>query len=259
MVSLTNEQFGLLQLSIEALQQEIARLRLNLIVEADFDRLVAVLKAGQVGVLNPTFDPHLNPPGPDDFWLHVTDIDGQTAACIASRFFETDDFTDLVQSGTLFHPKGMKHFVGDETVEIIETTARIRGLVNYAGGLWVNPPWRKKGLSLILPYLGRSLAIRNFGADYSCGYHLRSLARTPLPLEVYGYAHQELSYRGYYPPAGGYEEMYLGYVDLEESVERVRGLPDHKVYPVTLAPDPKRPRADPMPMEFRANPMPLEP
>jgi len=259
MISLTNDQFGLLQLSIEALQQEIARLRLNLIVEADFDRLVAALKAGQVGVLNPTFDPHLNSPGPDDFWLHVTDIDGQTAACIATRFFDTDDFTDLVQSGTLFHPKGMKHFVGDETVEIIETTARIRGLVNYAGGLWVNPPWRKKGLSLVLPYLGRSLAIRNFGADYSCGYHLRSLARTPLPLEVYGYAHQELSYRGYYPPAGGYEEMYLGYVDLEESVERVRSLPEHKVYPVALAPDPKRPRADPMPMEFRAKPALLEP
>lgn len=246
MASLDRAQFGLLQQSIEVLQQQIARLGLNLIVERDFDKLVSVLTQGGVKVLNPTFDPNCNPIGKDDFWLNVTDEDGCTAACIAARIYETDDFSDLIASGTLFHPRGLKAFVGDREVEILPTQRLISGVVNYAGGLWVNPAWRKCGLALTLPYLSRSLAVRNLGADFSCGYHLRSLAMSPLPVEVYGYAHQELSYRGYYPPAGGYEEMHLGYIDLGESLGRIESLPDHPQYPISMTPDPRIVVADPL-------------
>lgn len=247
MISLSQTEFGLLQLSIETLQQEIAKLGLNMVVERDFHRLSAALQKGQVGVLNPTFDPDLNPIGKDDFWLNLMDEDGGTAACIAARFFESENFTDLAAAGTLFHPGGMKAFVGDEPVEILETSRKIGGLINYAGGLWVRTDYRKKGLALILTYLSRSLAIRNFGADFTCGYHLRSLALSPLPLQVYGYAHQELSYRGFYPPAGGHEEMHLGYVDLEQSLGRIRDLPEHQIYPIALFSNPDLRIIDPMP------------
>lgn len=249
MISLTQAEFGLLQLSIEALQQQIAKLRLNLVVERDFHKLTAVLRESQVGVINPTFDPDRNPIGRDDFWLNVTDEDNSTVACIAARFFVSENFTNLAASGTLFDPRGLRAFVGDEPVEILETSRRIHGLINYAGGLWVRGDWRKQGLSLILPYLSRSLAIRNFGADFTCGYHLRSLALSPLPLKVYGYAHQELSYRGHYPPAGGYEEMHLAYVDLEESLGRIRGLPAHRIYPIAMFRDPDLRIVDPIPLD----------
>ncbi len=249
MISLKQGEFGLLQLSIEALQQKIATLGLNLVVERDFHRLTVALKNGQVGVINPTFDPDRNPIGRDDFWLNLMDQDGATAACIAARFFKSENFTDLIASGILFDPGGMKAFVGDEPVEILETSRQIRGLINYAGGLWVRTDYRKKGLALVLTYLSRSLAIRNFGADFTCGYHLRSLALSPLPLQVYGYAHQELSYRGFYPPAGGYEEMHLGYVDLDESLGRIRDLPEHQIYPIAMFRDPDLRIVDPMPQD----------
>lgn len=245
MANLSHAQFSLLQLSIEVFQQEIARLRLNLTFERDFDKLVSVLIQGGVKVLNPSFDPNSNPIGKDDFWLNVTDEDGVTVACIAARIYETPDFTDLVASGTLFHPRGLRAFVGDQQVEVLPTKRPISGVINYAGGLWVDRRWRKQGLALILPYLSRSLAVRNLGADFSCGYHLRSLALSALPLEVYGYAHQELSYRGYYPPAQGYEEMHLGYINLGESLWRIETLPEHPLYPILMRADPGIMIADP--------------
>ena len=245
---LEDREFGLLQLSIEVMQQKIAELGLNLSVEKDFNKLIQTLRANQAGVINPTIDPSRHAIGPDDFWLNLTNQDGRTVACIAARLFETKNFTDLVASGRLFDRNGLKAFLGDEEIEVLETSRHIKGKVNYAAGLWVHPSRRRQGLSLILPYLSRSLAIRNFGADYSCGYHLKDLAMSRLPIDVYGYAHQELSYKGYYPPASGYQEMHLGYVDLGESLDRIRGLPRHQIYPIAMSRSRGIDMIDPLPI-----------
>ena len=250
--SLTDKEFGLLQLSIEVLQQKIAALGLNLIVEKDFEKLITILRSNKAGVINPSIDPRRHAIGPEDFWLNVVDHNGRTVACIAARIYETDNFTDLVVNGQLFDRNGLQAFVGDERIEVLETSHRIEGKVNYAAGLWVHNSWRRKGLSLILPYLSRSLAIRNYGADYSCGYHLSSLALSRLPIDIYGYAHQELSYKGYYPPANGYEEMHLGYVDIEESLDRIRTLPEHEIYPIPMSRTPDLKIIDPLPMVVTA-------
>ena len=250
--SLTDREFGLLQLSIEVLQQKIAELCLNLFVENDFEKLITTLRTNKAGVINPSIDPRRHAIGPEDFWLNVTDQNGRTVACIAARIYETDNFTDLVSSGQLFDRNGLEAFVGDEPVEVLETSRRIKGKVNYAAGLWVDNRWRRKGLSLVLPYLSRSLAIRNYGADYSCGYHLSSLALSRLPIDIYGYAHQELTYKGYYPPASGYEEMHLGYVDIEESLDRIRSLPEHEIYPISMSRTPDLDIIDPLPMAATA-------
>lgn len=246
--SLTDREFGLLQLSIEVLQQEIAALGLNLFVENDFRKLVNTLKANGASVINPTIDPDRHEIGSENFWLNVVDPQGRTVATMAARLFEAANFTELVTSGKLFDKRGLKSFLGDVDVEVIETSRLIEGKINYAAGLWVHPAWRKKGLALLLPYLSRSLAIRNFNASHHCCYILRDLASTRLSIKVYGYAHQELSYKGYYPPVNGYEEMHLSYADLEESLDRLRNLPQHEVYPVSLVRDKDRSFADPFPI-----------
>lgn len=247
-LSLTDSEFGLLQLSIEVLQQEIAALGLNLFVEKDFDKLVRTLRANKTGVINPTIDPSRHEIGPENFWLNVADQNGRTVACIAARLFETGNFTDLVTSGELFDKQGLESFLGGEDVEVIETSRRIDGKINYAAALWVHPNWRKKGLALLLPYLSRSLAIRNFGATHNCAYILRKLALTKLSIDVYGYVHQELSYKGYYPPVSGYEEMYLSYADVGESLDRLRTLPNHNVYPISMVRDKALSFVDPLPI-----------
>ncbi len=247
-LSLSDREFGLLQLSIEVLQQKIASLGLNLIVERDFEKLVNTLLANNATVINPTIDPRRHVIGPENFWLNVTNHNGRSVACIATRLFETDNFTDLVTSGQLFDHRGLDAFLGGETVEIIETSRRIEGTVNYLASLWVHPIWRRKGLSLILPYLSRSLAMRNYGANYCCAYILRELAMSRLPIDVYGLVHQELSYKGYYPPVSGYEEMYLSYADVEESLDRLRTLPDHRIYPIAMARDRTLSLEDPLPI-----------
>jgi hypothetical protein len=226
----TDEDFGLLQLSIESLQQHIAELGLNLIIERDFSKLCAYLRA--VGsFVNPTYDPDCCRIGGDDFWFRLVDKDGATEACMAERILETADFADLIESGELWWDGGLKAHNGQDHFDIVRPSTTVSGRVSHTGSLWINPRWRQIRLSLHLLRFSRSLCLRNFEIDYNTCFIRR---RPKGARALYGYPHVEVCYRGYFPPARGQEELYFCYISQRESIDALRAMPINGRYAVGL-------------------------
>jgi hypothetical protein len=229
---LSNQDFGLLQTSVDAMMERLASLHLNLVVEHDFSKLMAFLRSMNSLGQNPTFDPAHNDLRDRAFWLRVVDQDGVTIASHAQRIFITGDFHDLLETGRLWYPDGLIPVPGQEPLQVKRTSMLISGVVAHAGGLWVNPLYRKKGLSLFLPFLSRSLCLRNYDTDFHTSLVLASMAGSRIPTSEYGYPHVEWCLRGWFPPTRRVEEnVHLCYMSQAETLERFRRLPDNPNYP----------------------------
>lgn len=232
---LSDKDFGLLQSSVDAMMERLASLRLNLVVERDFAKLMAFLRSMNSLGLNPTFDPDHNDLKDRGFWLRVVDQDGVSIASHAQRIFITGDFHDLLASGTIWYPDGFRAGPGQEPLQVQRTANLISGVVAHAGGLWVNPIYRKKGLSLFLPFLSRSLCLRNYGTDFHTSLILASMAGSRIPSSEYGYPHVEWCMRGWFPPTRRHEEdVHICYMNQAETIERFRRLPDNPNYPAEV-------------------------
>jgi|GEM_PF-1049170 len=238
---LNDEEFGLLQLSIEGILQRLASLGVSLVIERDFYKLKEFL-TGAGYLINPTYDPELSNIGPRDYWLHLKDSNGKSIACMGERFFETDDFMRLVISGEIWWAGGLTSnaarremgYCGLEKFRVVFPRTRISGLISHSGSVWIEPEWRKVGLSLFIPYISRSLSLRNYDIDFNTGFVRPNLYCTPVPKETYGYPNVELCFDAYWPPVSGREQLYVCYISRKECIEKIRELPRGKRYPVPL-------------------------
>lgn len=229
---LHDSDFGLLQTSVDAMVERLASLRLSMAVERDFDKLMAFLRSMNSLTQNPTFDPHVNDLSDAGFWLRIIDENGTTVASHAQRIFETDDFHDLLVSGRIWYANGVTPAAGQEPVQVQRSSLLIAGVVAHAGGLWVHPTYRKKGLSMFLPFLSRSLCLRNYNTDFFTALVLASMAGSRIPTGDYGYPHVEWCMRGWFPPTRRHEEdVHICYMTQAETIDRFRRLPDHPAYP----------------------------
>jgi hypothetical protein len=229
---LSNQDFGLLQSSVDAMMERLASLHLNLIVERDFAKLLAFLRAMNSPTQNPTFDPDVNQVRDAGFWLRIVDDSGDTVASHAQRIFVTADFHELLESGRIWYSDGMVLLPGQAPLQVQRSALLISGIVAHAGGLYVNPAYRKKGLSMFLPFLSRSLCLRNYNTDFYTALVLSSMANSRIPTADYGYPHVEWCMRGWFPPTRRNEEdVHLCYMTQQETLERFRRLPEHPAYP----------------------------
>jgi len=231
-MSLSDRDFGLLQQSIDAIMAKIASLNLSLVIESDFQKLQDYLEEHSPSI-NPTFNPAYNDLTKNGFWFRVIDDRGTTVACHADRIFLVNDFCDLLETGELWFDGGFRNrSLG--RLPIIRPPTRIGGAVSHSGSLWVDPSYRGKGLSLYLPYLSRSLLLRNYETEFHTGVVFRSLAGSQVPTANYGYPHVEICIDGYFPPTGREEQIYLCYVSQAESLQILRRLPWHPMFPVAF-------------------------
>lgn len=234
-MKLNDSDFGLLQASVDAIVERLASMRLSLVVEHDFGKLLDFLQAMNSLTQNPTFDPQVNDLSDSGFWLRIIDAHGVTVASHAQRIFETDDFHDLLVSGRIWYTEGLKLAPGQTPIEAKRSTLHIAGVVAHAGGLWVNPTYRKKGLSMFLPFLSRSLCLRNYETDFFTALVLASMAGSRIPTANYGYPHVEWCMRGWFPPTRRHEEdVHICYMTQSEAIDRFRRLPDHPAYPAEV-------------------------
>jgi hypothetical protein len=229
---LNDQEFGLLQTSVDAMMERLASLHLNLIVERDFAKLLAFLRAMNSLTQNPTFDPDTNDLKDAGFWLRIVDENGDTVASHAQRIFITADFHELLESGRIWYSEGLVLEPGQAPLQVQRSSLLISGIVAHAGGLWVHPVYRKKGLSMFLPFLSRSLCLRNYNTDFYTALVLSSMAGSRIPKADYGYPHVEWCMRGWFPPTRRNEEdVHLCYMTRGETLERFRRLPEHPAYP----------------------------
>lgn len=237
-MALSDSDFGLLQTSVDAMVERLASMRLSIVVERDFAKLLAFLRSMNSLTQNPTFDPDVNDLSDAGFWLRVIDQDGVTVASHAQRVFETDDFHDLLASGRIWCASGLVLAPDQEAVQVQRSSLLISGVVAHAGGLWVHPVYRKKGLSLFLPFLSRSLCLRNYETDFFTALVLASMASSRIPTGEYGYPHVEWCMRGWFPPTRRHEEdVHICYMSRAETIERFRRLPEHPAYPAAAFAD----------------------
>jgi len=237
-MALTDQEFGLLQKSIDAIMERIATLHLSLVVDNDFRGLVKFLEERNAFVY-PSFNPAESASRGECFWFRLKDMHGDTVASHADRLFETDDFCDLVESGELWFDAPAPK-LGGNVLNAIRPPVTIAGKVGHSGALWIDKPYRGQGLSLLLPYLSRSLCLRNFETDFHTGLVFKNLADSKVPRAYYGYPHVDLCLNGFFPPTGKAEEVYLCWISQAEALERLRALPKHPEFPVPLGPESER-------------------
>jgi hypothetical protein len=233
-MQLSNAEFSLLQRSIDAIMQKIAELHLSLVVETNFDDLQRFLTPFDI-FRNPTFDPVFSDIGQDDFWFRVIDETGKTVACHADRVFRSEDFGALMESGELWYRDGFGPHT-ETDVRVDRPNIPIRGTVSHSGSLFVHPQSRGRGLSVYLPYLSRSMLLRNYRTTYHTGIVFHSLAGSRVPTANYGYPYVAPCLKGFFPPTGKSELVYFCSIDQRESLQQLRGLPAHAEFPVDFGP-----------------------
>ncbi len=236
-MALSDEDFGLLQTSIDAIMERIAALHLNLRIERDFHALTDFLRSTGTSIINTTFDPYFHPVPENSFWLRVLDEDGVTVATHAETMFLTDDFVSLIESGELWRWAGSPPPAGESNPVIQRPPVQIKGKVAYGGSMWINPAQRKLGLSLYLPYLSRALFMRNYETDFHTGLVLGSLGLSSVPKQGYGFTNVEPCLTGWFAPAEKHGVAYLCYMNQQESLKQFQKLPQHPQFPVVITPN----------------------
>jgi hypothetical protein len=236
-MALSDAEFGLLQQRIDQIMERIAALNLSLAIETDFSRLVDFLRAIRAPWVNPTFDPACHDLSRDAFWIRILDQQGNTVGSHAQKVFVTDDFLRLIDSGALWYRGEVRLKPGQLPWRLRKISTHMAGTIAYAGSLWIDPSFRKRGLSLLVPFLSRALCFRNFSVDFYTCLVLASLAESGLPRNAYGYRHVEPVLDGYFPPARGNEQaVHICYLTERETIEQFRRLPAHVLFNHQLEP-----------------------
>ena len=188
MTPLTNEEFATVQRFCQLMSEKIATVGLDVYVESNFNDFIRLRRRLAPGsVQNPTYDPqHSALSLHNAFWLRAVEPGGDTVAMVAQRVLDTDDFYADLQSLRLWHdrPSGT-HAV----IDIVDchSAKGMSGRVGHAGGLWIDPHWRKKNLSGLLDHLGRGLLLKNFWFDHITAFIINNLAATGIAVKQYGW------------------------------------------------------------------------
>jgi hypothetical protein len=234
-MALTDQEFALLQKSIDAIMEKIASMHLSLSIETDFRALNQYLRDSG-SYIYPSFDPARARLDGDCFWFRLTDIHGHIVASHADRIYKTDDFCAMVESGEVWFADPVKSLEGNH-VTVVRPPVHIAGTVGHSGSLWVDKAYRGNGLSVFLPYLSRSLCLRNFSTDFHTGFVFQGLGTSKVPRAYYGYPHVDLCLTEYCPPSvkpGKTEPLYLCWISQAESLNRLRELESHELFPLDM-------------------------
>lgn len=188
MTPLTNEEFATAQRFCQLLSEKIAVRGLDVYVESNFADFMRLRRqVAPESVQNPTYDPdHSNINLHNAFWLRAVEPRGDTVAMIAQRVIDTADFLEDLKTLRLWHDLPGK-VTG--VIDIVDCSAArgLSGRIGHAGGLWIDPRYRKKNLSGLLDHLGRGLLLKNFWFDHITAFIADNLAKTGIAVKQYGW------------------------------------------------------------------------
>jgi len=175
------------------------------------------------GVVNPTFDPAESELSADNaFWIKLAQVsDGAAIACIANRLFVTDDYVDLIRTQRLWYSHRPRRLLD---LAVPADMPLIAGRVGTHGGLWIQPEWRKHGLSGYLTRLARCASLRHFDVDWHCGLVHGVLADKGLPITAvtgYGYPRMVLAIDGWNPLTNQSDRFYLPWISRAEILDQL--------------------------------------
>jgi hypothetical protein len=213
-------EFALVQDYIAHVIDEVLEMGLRPEIEHNFD-LFASIRGGVADKwVYPCYDPRLSDTDHDGLWVRAVDRHGQTVATSAARIFETEDFYDLMRSERLWF-RAPDH-AAPWRCPVECTIPVFGGIVGHAGGTWVHPEWRQRGLSSLMPKFARALMLRNHDIDHETGLVFEGLALHGLPRKSYGYMRVAKVVDGFFPPTGKPERVYLCHITRGEALQQIR-------------------------------------
>jgi hypothetical protein len=187
MTPLTNEEFATVQRFCQLMSEKIAAVGLDVFVESNFRDYIQLRRRMSPDYIhNPTYDPgHSGLSLLNAFWLRAVDSDGRTAAMIAERIFDSDDFFADFRTMRIWHDRP------EEATGVVRIDSKpsvvLSGRIGHTGGLWIEPAFRKKNLSGLLDHLARGLLLKNFWFDHITAVITESLAATGIGNKQYGW------------------------------------------------------------------------
>lgn len=205
---------------LQSIFQSFENAGLYVTIRGDLSGWVELMKnSPATTIVNPAFDPEVcDIDESNSFWIDVTTEDDEVIACIASKHLMTPDFTTLIETSQLWLGNTAKD-APMMPLLLPGDFPSIAGSVQFYGGLWVRPDFRKVGLSAALPQLARSTAVVRFQPDWHCGFVFGGLGKKQLPLKSYGYAHLQKCTECFFPVTGAEESLYLPYESADEWAE----------------------------------------
>lgn len=190
-----------------------------------------MLDASGTDGINPTFDPDKSGEPEDAYFLHVRSADGSTAAVMAGRYIETDDYHDYVRRGLLWSPPS-----ASRPVETLLDGPGPSGRLSHCGGLWVDPAYRGIGLSWLVPRLNHAVAALRWSVDGIVGVVFDRLLSKGVPTANYGVPDVRLCVDGWFWPTGRRERMFQTYTPADflikrtwDDLEKIRSGRDKKM------------------------------
>lgn len=115
-----------------------------------------------------TFDPRWSDVSESNQISLIGRYDGRVVAAHAMRFFDwrQTSYHDEIESFRLLYRDPDRDRLPGETVAITSTAARsISGRVAFSGAAWCHPAMRGKGVSHIMPRIGKALALARWDID----------------------------------------------------------------------------------------------
>lgn len=202
---------------IEQLEETAIRAGLEITIETDFAEFARLRQAGG-GSLNQTIDPRHSRLDRDAFWLRATAFDGTLAGMYAAKVFRVANFMDLLHNERLWFDRGPNLVTGKQT--ILDAFAPFGGVVSHGAGLWVNPVFRGRRLSSLLPEYVRALAVKLHAVDWHTGLFMardRDHAR-----RAYGFTHIELVIDGFCHITGPNSQVCMGLMSRRTILDRLQ-------------------------------------
>jgi hypothetical protein len=188
---LSSDQLRSIQAYLDKSIGELSEIGLEFHIDSNMAAWVRFMEtAPGIGRINTTYDPRFSNASTENcFWIYVKNHAGQIVGCVCSRYFQTDDFLDLIRNNLLFFDKKPICNHVEMTFEIPDDSPVLAGRVGHGGGLWAHPDYRGIGLSAVLPPMVRALAVRHFDIDWNTVASRNTANRLAMFKQSYGYDH----------------------------------------------------------------------
>ena len=223
MSRLSDVQLARIQVYIDRAVSELGELGLRLAVSSDMAEWARFLRSAPgTTAVTTTFDPEHSYVTPNNsYWLALRNQRDAIVGCICLRLFETADVLQLVRSWRLFFDRAP--LLEMQPLQLVNPSdiPIIGGRVGYAGGYWLHPEQRGRGLTRLLPRINRALALRHFDTDWVCGLNKDTPNRVAMVQDSYGMTSQFSCIHGYFPPRGEEGRYQLVYVHRGEMLKLI--------------------------------------
>ncbi len=222
MTMLTEKEMIDIQTFIDMQIGRAAALDLQVKIDDDLEKWRKLMSSapGTVGASR-TLDPLLNDIRPgNSFWMQLVDNKGETIACMAHRFIETENFVEeYIATHRFFGNRcpSLRHY----PVKFVESVPVLRGRINFGGGGWVHPDWRQNGLAGFLSRTSRILALRHFLIDYYIGFIMATPNRRQYGHHRQGLLNRRQLLTGMYPGRDGNQDMDIYWMHRGEMMNQI--------------------------------------